>query len=73
MTKLSKAFRNGQRVFVLHPDFDEPVVAEGKYVGHDKDNGNHLVIIDHEESAARRILNGHVASTAEGLGPRLAL
>ena len=71
MTDLSKEFRGGQRVFVLHPDFDEPVVAEGKYTGLDEKDGKHLVVIDHEADAVRRIADGSVSATKEGLGPRL--
>lgn len=71
MTDLSKEFRRDQRVFVLDPDFKHPTVAEGKYVGHDEKSGSHLVVLDNEDDVARRIRPGHVASTAEGLGPRL--
>lgn len=71
MTEISTKFNHGQIVYVIDPDCDNVAITEARYVGRDDKSGDHLVILDHEEDAVRRIALDCVTSSPDGFKPRL--
>ena len=55
MGELTKTFHRGQQVFVLGVDGNNTDIASARYHSKDEKHGHHLVEIDGEKGAARRI------------------
>ncbi len=71
MMNISKTFNRGQKVFVVDPDLEQPVITGATYVSQDEKTGDHLVVLDYEEGAQRRIADMQIAACRTGLQLRL--
>lgn len=55
MTSITQKFNTGQAVHVVDPDLGQPTIVGARYAGQDKKTDDHLVVIDGEPDAQRRI------------------
>jgi len=73
MSSITRSFNTGQSVHVVDPDLEQPTIVAAKYAGQDKQTGDHLVVIDGEPDAQRRITDDRISRCRDGLALKAGL